>query len=211
MCLGVSPFNSYFTAERLLELVTWANRCFREFHVFLPDEPAAHTLEALGYPIERARHKARRQANYMRNKICRALSDAGVDDPLSRVLDSEALRGNEAYQSLHGTAEFLFHDDDQFRAACLEATNWVLDRKLPDGARPTPDQLLCAVRYFLAELPLFAGTTLIVDRPSSAFVYHQRVWFLERFYRGELTMRPEPGQGFLVVEEAEEAESLAVR
>lgn len=208
VCLGVSPFNSYFTADRLVALVSWAHRCFDEFHVFMPDEPAAHTLEALGYPTDRARHKARRQGNYVRNKIYRALSDVGVPDPESRVLDSAALRANEAYQDMHAAVKTLFHADNDFQAACLDATHWVLDRRLADGAVPTTAQLQCAVRYFLAEMPLFQATTRIVDRPNSAFVYHQRVGFLDRFYRHELALRPDNGQSFFVTPQDADAVRL---
>jgi cyclo(L-tyrosyl-L-tyrosyl) synthase len=55
-------------------------------HFFVPDAPAAYTLEALGYPPERAAHKAHRQGRYVRNKVLRALADAGVRTPERLVL-----------------------------------------------------------------------------------------------------------------------------
>lgn len=79
-CFGVSPFNSYFTTERVTELAKWGLSEFDAVHFFVPDAPAAYTLEALGYPPERAAHKARRQGQYVRNKIRRALADLGVSD-----------------------------------------------------------------------------------------------------------------------------------
>ncbi|GAA2819188.1 tRNA-dependent cyclodipeptide synthase [Crossiella cryophila] len=198
-CVGISPFNGYFTPERINELAAWAVRTFPSCHFFVPDGPSVHTLEALGYSPSKARSKARRQGCYVYNKIHKALSELGVPDPGALILDSAALEHNPDYQRLLAHGEQLYRVDEEFRAACLRASHWVLDRKLPDGQRPSPEQLAKAVRYFLAELPLFADTTGIVGRRASVFVYHQRVAFLERFYRRELSWKPAAGQGFLVV------------
>jgi cyclo(L-tyrosyl-L-tyrosyl) synthase len=97
-----------------------------------------------------------------------------------------------------------FNDDAEFHDACLEASNWVLDRRLPEGAELTDEQRRSAVRYLLAEIPLFAGSARIVGAETSMFVYHQRVSFLERFFNRELSWAPRPNQGFLVVTQQEE-------
>ncbi|MGH4016117.1 MAG: tRNA-dependent cyclodipeptide synthase [Pseudonocardiaceae bacterium] len=60
-CFGISPFNSYFTTGRLTDLARWGLREFTSVRFFVPDAPAAYTLEALGYSPDRAVHKARRQ------------------------------------------------------------------------------------------------------------------------------------------------------
>jgi hypothetical protein len=65
VCIGVSPFNSYFSAERLLGLASWGLNNFRTCHFFIPDEAAAYTLEALGYAPRRARQNAWRQGRYV--------------------------------------------------------------------------------------------------------------------------------------------------
>ncbi|MBH5336777.1 tRNA-dependent cyclodipeptide synthase [Streptomyces pactum] len=202
-CIGVSPFNSYFSTRRLTELAGWALSAFGSCHFFVPDAAAAYTLEALGDTPERARHKAGRQGRYVRNKVTTALRTLGVAEPADLILGMDRLSQNARYRELLDAAQLLFETDAAFRAACLDASLWVLDRKLPPGARPTPEQLGKAVRYFLAELPLFTDSAGIAGAGarSSMFVYHHRVRFLERFYRGELTWSPAPGQGFLVVRE----------
>ncbi len=198
-CFGISPFNSYFTTERLTDLARWGLREFASVRFFVPDAPAAYTLEALGYAPERAVHKARRQGQYLRNKIRRALSDLGARDPDQLVLGWSELEGNRRYRRLHAQAERLFELDPEFRAACLDASRWVLDKRLPPGSSPTPEQLHGAARYFLAELPLFADTAGIVGTASSVFCYHQCIPFLHRLYRGELAWKPAAGQGFAVL------------
>ncbi|ALG09679.1 hypothetical protein AOZ06_24710 [Kibdelosporangium phytohabitans] len=205
VCIGVSPFNSYFTVERVTALARWALRQFERFHFFVPDRAAVYTLEALGYEPARARRKAARQGQYVLNKIHRALEEVGVTEPGEHVLDGAALARNDRYQHLLRDAHDRFATDEEFGEHCLEATRWVLDRRLPDGQSPTDAQLRCAVLYFLAELPMFIDTPAIAGVDSSVFAYHQRVVFLERLYARELAWQPHPGQGFVVLCADEEA------
>ncbi|GAA4673645.1 tRNA-dependent cyclodipeptide synthase [Streptomyces youssoufiensis] len=204
VCIGVSPFNSYFNTERLTALAKWALTRFEQCHFFIPDTVAAYTLEALGYSPGRARHKASRQGQYAHNKVAAALRALDVPEPERLILGMARLAEHPRYRELVEEAGTLFERDAAFRAACLEATHWVLDRKLPPGDTPTDEQSLLAVRYFIAELPLFADSGGICGAGPSLFVYHQRVAFLEKFYAGELPWRPAPGQGFLVVREKDD-------
>ncbi|WP_228717256.1 tRNA-dependent cyclodipeptide synthase [Allosaccharopolyspora coralli] len=199
-CIGISPFNSYFSSARIAAIARWALSEFGVVHFFVPDVPAAHTLEALGYPPERARHKARRQGRYVYNKICRALADVGVVDPERLILNWSVLRGNGRYLQLLGQAHALFDEDPEFRETCITASTWVLDGRLPHGTEPTDQQLRVAVRYLLAELPLFIDTAGIVGHESSVFCYHQGPAFLERLYRQQLPWKAADNQGFLVVQ-----------
>ncbi|ALV33206.1 hypothetical protein AS200_15080 [Streptomyces sp. CdTB01] len=57
----------------------------------------------------------------------------------------------------------------------------------------------CAVRYFLAELPLFVDTPAIVGAEVSVFCYHRPPAVLRRLYGRELAWHPAPGQGFAVL------------
>lgn len=176
-------FNNYFSTERISHLARWAASTFRSFHVFVPDVPAAYTLEALGYSPRRAKHKARRQATYLRNKITRALETARLDQSATLILDWASLSGNAHYESPLDTAHGLFDNDEDFRAECLDASHWVLDKRLSADTQVTTEQLALAARYFLSELPLFTDTGGIVGTESSVFCYHQAVPFLRRLYR----------------------------
>ncbi|MBB5935861.1 tRNA-dependent cyclodipeptide synthase [Streptomyces zagrosensis] len=203
LCIGVSPFNSYFSTERLTALAKWALTRFEQCHFFIPDTVAAYTLEALGYTPARARHKAARQGQYVHNKVTTALRSLDVPEPQRLIFGMERLDDQPRYRELLAEATALFEQNSAFHAACIDATHWVLDRKLPPGAEPSEEQLRLAVRYFLAELPLFADSGGICGGGPSLFVYHTRVAFLEKFYSGELPWAPAPGQGFLVVTESE--------
>jgi len=47
-CFGISPFNSYFSEDRIRELARWGTREFKSIHFFVPDVPSVYTLEAQG-------------------------------------------------------------------------------------------------------------------------------------------------------------------
>ncbi|MFJ2833116.1 tRNA-dependent cyclodipeptide synthase [Streptomyces sp. NPDC087263] len=198
-CFGISPFNSYFSTGRIRELAAWGLARFERVDFFVPDAPSAFTFEALGYAPEKAAWKARRQGQYTRNKIAAALGSLGVADPGARVLGWAELESNAAFGRLHEQGLKRYVEDADFRDACRDATGWVLAGKLPAGQTPDEEQIERAVRYFLAELPLFLDTPSIVDSGMSVFCYHQPPAVLRRLYAGELNWRPAAGQGFAVV------------
>ncbi|MGW5433396.1 tRNA-dependent cyclodipeptide synthase [Streptomyces sp. NPDC004059] len=198
-CIGVSPFNSFFSVGRIRQLAEWAYGRFARVDFFIPDGPSAYTLQALGYPPQRAEWKARRQGQYTRNRISSALRDlaAGADD--SRILGWAELQVDAAFVRLHAEVRALYEQDEGFRTACRETSSWVLADRLPDGRRPDEHQVDWAVRYFLAELPLFVDTPAIVGTEASVFCYHWPPPLLYRLYQRELACHPAPGQGFVVI------------
>ncbi|WP_197972453.1 MULTISPECIES: tRNA-dependent cyclodipeptide synthase [Streptomyces] len=198
-CFGISPFNSYFSTARIRELAAWGLERFERVDFFVPDAPSAYTFEALGYAPEKAAWKARRQGQYTRNKIVTALDSLGQADAGQRVLGWAELESNAEFGQLHASGRRRYAQDADFRAACREATVWVLAGKLPAGQAPDEEQVEHAVRYFLAELPLFIDTPSIVGAGTSVFCYHQPPAVLRRLYGGELSWRPAAGQGFAVV------------
>lgn len=198
--IGISPFNSYFSEMRILELIGWASRNFAAFHLYVPDKPAALTLEALGYSPARAEKKARRQANYLENKIARALSTLGLGDELSTILlNSRVLTDHAEYSVLHAQYQKRFASDIEFREGCLESAAWVLE-KHPDRKGPlTPTAIETGARYFLAEVPLFLDTPRIVGVQRSVFCYHQCPAFLRKLLETQRGATASPNQGFIEV------------
>ncbi len=200
VCIGISPFNSYFSEVRIRSLIEWAAKTFSSFHVFVPDVPSAYTLEALGYAPEKAAHKARRQANCLHNKIYRCLAAVGLtgDKAKEKVLNWKALSENETYLKLWNESKTLYESDPVFRSNCLEASRWVMEKRVPDVDALSENALSLAVQYFLSEIPLFMDVAAIVNKESSVFSYHQTIPFLENLYRGNLPIRSSARQGFFV-------------
>lgn len=202
VCFGISPFNSYFSEARIEQLARWGKSEFHSMHFFVPDVPSVYTLEALGYTSERAAWKARRQAQYLYNKISKSLARIGYDSHSipSMILNWNQLQENPYFVHKHQEIIERFEEDRDFESACIEASAWVLEGRLPPGAEASENQLFQAVRYLLAEIPLFLDTAAIVGSTSSVFVYHQCVPFIERLVSGGFGCKRNPSQGFVVIE-----------
>lgn len=196
--IGVSPFNSYFSEARLEALFGWAERNFERFDVFVPDEAARFTLEAMGYPPSRARKKAHRRARYLGNKILRALDRAVAHPEAVRVWNHESLSTSDPYRRLLAETEARFESDAQFRAACMDCSRWVLEAQ--SDAPPSEETLLRAVDYFLAEMPFFMDSAAIAGAASSVFCYHQCPGSLRLFYTDRPAGLIADRRAFLVVD-----------
>ncbi len=201
--IGISPFNSYFSLGRIRDLARWGLAEFDRVHLFVPDLPAAFTLRAAGYGAKQAARKARRQANYVGNKIRSALGAAGLDQAEidETVLDWQRLEGLDAYQLRYASCRARFQSDMDFRAGCLDSARWVLERRSGREAL-TERALHLAAQYFLTEIPFFADTVGIVEQPASVFCYHQCPQFVRDLLDGRYGGILSPNQGFAVVRPA---------
>lgn len=201
MCLGISPFNSYFKRARIAELTRWAAEEFSEVQFHLPDTPSEYTLRAMGFPEDKARRRAHENGLKMRNRIRDAVNSTGLDGPYERILDWRFLSTNPAFLDLHKRTRYLFDTDPPFRALCLDTTREVLRHRLPDGIEPDQHQCEIAVEYFLADIPLLIDTPAIAGTPSSLYAYHRTIPFIEALHNRELPLHPHPTQGYLIVSE----------
>jgi len=198
--IGVSPFNSYFSEDRLAALFAWADSRFEAFHIFVPDEATRYTLEALGYGSAKARRKARRQANYLMNKIKRALDVAVPDFNPERILTNAVLAENDAYRGMLKTVERRFEHDEAFRNSCTNCTRWVLENQADENTVLDAAATKHAVRYFLEELPLFMDSASIVGAASSVFCYQKCPDTLKGFYTDRSGALVAENQGFIEVD-----------
>ncbi|MFB8001068.1 tRNA-dependent cyclodipeptide synthase [Nocardia sp. NPDC056000] len=199
LLLGISPFNSYFTRDRIAELTRWAAKEFRHIQFHLPDTPSIFTLLALGFPEDKARKRAHENGLKMRNRIRDAITLAGLPDADSRIVNWAYVDTDPAFLALHREVLALFDIDSTFREQCLETSRNVLRHRLPAGTEPEIEQCVIAARYFLAELPLFLDTPGIVGSESSLYAYHRRTPFLDALFRHDLPIRPSARQGYLTL------------
>lgn len=207
VCFGISPFNSYFSEDRIRKLAEWGKQEFKTMHFFVPDVPSAYTLEALGYDVEKSAWKARRQSQYLFNKIKKALSNIGFSQIHSEemILNWDRLSNNGHYSNIYNEVKALFERDVHFQSACIEASRWVLEKRVPDSDTLSPETLRSAVRYLLTEIPLFLDTAGIVKQPGSVFCYHQCISFIENLLKGYFNIRKSVHQGFVVIEDINQA------
>lgn len=201
-CFGISPFNSYFSEDRIRTLALWGTQHFESMHFFVPDIPSAFTLQALGYDSEKASWKARRQCQYLINKIEKALCSIGFSpsEAKSMLLTWQKLSATKRYNEIFENVQALFTSDSEFKLQCLEASRWVLERRVADTSVLSKEALTLAAQYLLTEIPLFIDTSSIMNVSSSVFCYHQRVAFIEDIYRKAFPVYATENQGFLIVQ-----------
>ncbi len=199
--IGVSPFNSYFSESRIRHLAKWGFATFTSIHIFVPDEPSSYALEALGYSPTKAARKARRQANYLHNKIRRALDGLveSHDDIDDIIMNWGRLNNIPAYRHKLAECTERFHIDAQFRDGCLQCSRWVLARQTGNDGTFSDAALRIAANYLLAELPLFVDSVGILGQKASVFCYHQCDPFLQQLYEGRFELTVSRDQGFALL------------
>jgi cyclo(L-tyrosyl-L-tyrosyl) synthase len=190
--IGISPFNSYFSEDRIRDLIDFCAQGGRPVALFIPDDVTRFTLQARGYPPDEAVRKTRRQIQYLRNKIQRALGERAVP-----LMGCAELAANPQYTRRHEALIARFEADEAFRRSCLDTTRWVLSAREDEVV--SPEAALLGVRYLLAELPLFFHAPEILQRPEVVFVYHQCPQLIARIYQAPEPGQVSPGQGFAVV------------
>lgn len=194
--IGISPFNSYFSEERIAYLYRWAIAHFETVRFYLPDGPTVYTLRAIGYDEAKARKKARRQCNYLHNKIRRVL---GNQDLESTIVNSSWLANSQTYQERLEFCQSLFDTDEQFKEGCLNSSRWVLSHYVDKETKLDPDALAIAVKYFLSELPLFIWSADILNTGSASFCYHNCPGFLRQLFADRAFDLVDERHGFAVI------------
>lgn len=199
--IGASPFNKYYSENRITELLLWANNHFDFARVFVPDTPTVWTLEAGGYFLDEALHKTRRQVRYLNNKIDRAREAA--DNAINRVdlLPWSLMAKYGNYANLEKRCRTAFATDSEFQRECLAATDEVLENRRRDGYQLSDLDRLHAVNYLMAELPLILFGPELFGVQTSTFIYHRSLQLLEKLFAGEFSIKPMHGQHFVIAHE----------
>ncbi|MDR1243890.1 MAG: tRNA-dependent cyclodipeptide synthase [Endomicrobium sp.] len=170
---GISPFNSYYSEDNLKKLFSWALNNFKKISVCIPDGASTYTLQAIGYPKDKADRKTKRHDNNLRNKTINALvaNNLSEDEAKSKmVFFTDLAQNNKKYLEFCKLYEQMYENDKNFREGCLLTSKHVLSAK-GNSACVDERALNFAVKYFLAELPLYLNTPDILNVSSSLFVY----------------------------------------
>lgn len=205
--IGVSPGNSYFSAQRVIDLARWGVANFREVDLVYTDLHVAEMYEALGYPADDARRKAVKNLRGVRAKVTGAVETVG---PLGGRLRSHAMSdfvGNPAYRAIHTHLSELLERDADFRNTCDALVDAFLSSKVLDGRAGTPEQREVCLRYVCAEAPLFLDTPAILGVPSSLNCYHQLLPMAELLYSRGSGLRASRNQGHAIVKPARPTEA----
>ena len=201
--IGVSPGNSYFSAQRIIDLARWGVENFREVDLVYTDLYVAEMYEALGYRADDAKRKAVKNLRGVRAKVNGAVETVGPMGGRLRAHAVSEFRENSAYRKIHGHIRTLLDTDPEFRETCGELVSSFLSSKVLDGKESTERQREVCLEYICAEAPLFLDSPAILEVPSSLNCYHQLLPMAELLYSRGSGLRASRNQGHAIVTPAE--------
>lgn len=181
--LGISPFNSRFSVDYIQILYQCSIKHFKNICFYIPDEPAVYSFLALSYENNIAKKRVKRQCNYLKNKIFRALGELGLsrNDVSEKILTHSFLKLNKDYTTMKDIVYSLYLNNHSFRSGCLETTMQSFNSQ-KQYVNPPIDFAQIAVNYFLLELPVFINGSKILNVDSCNFCYHSCPNLLEKMF-----------------------------
>ncbi len=217
--IGVSPGNSYFSHERVMDLARWGLAHFDRVDLVYTDLHVAEMYEASGYAPDDARRKAVKNIRGVRAKVTaavEALAGDGRPDGRDRPGRQDGqgrqdrqgrqdarLRGHAmsdfvhhpAYRAIHADIRERLATDADFRGACDALVAGFLATK---GEVTEARKQVC-LDYVCAEIPLFVDTPAVLGVPSSLNCYHQLLPMAELLYSRGSGLRASRNQGHAIL------------
>ncbi|WP_369376201.1 tRNA-dependent cyclodipeptide synthase [Streptomyces sp. cg36] len=196
--IGVSPGNSYFSADRIAGLVRWAATRFDRVDLVYADLHVDRMFATLGYDDAHARRRAAKELKAVRRRIVRGVEEAARPDLQVGVHALSEFAGNQVYDLLHRRVRHFLATDGEFRTGCEDMAGAFLAGK-SGGARPGEAQTAACLDYIAAELPFFLDTPGILGVPSSVSCYHSLIPLTELLYARGGGLRASRNQAYAVV------------
>ncbi|MEU3775783.1 tRNA-dependent cyclodipeptide synthase [Streptomyces sp. NPDC032472] len=201
--IGISPGNSYFSAQRVQDLALWGLENFDQVDLIYTDLYVAEMYEALGYTEDDARRKAVKNLRGVRAKVTAAVAETDPTGERLRGRPMSALRDIPAYRRIHTDLTARLDTDPAFRETCNALVDIFLSSKVLDGKTPTERQRQVCIDYVSAEAPLFLDTPAIMGVPSSLNCYHAALPMADLLYSRGAGLRASRNQGHAIVTPAE--------
>ncbi|MER8043162.1 tRNA-dependent cyclodipeptide synthase [Streptomyces sp. NPDC094032] len=193
--IGVSPGNSYFTAQRLRELARWGLAHFETVDFVYTDLHVADMYEALGYGADEARRKAVKNLRGVRAKVHAAVGEGDPAGVRMRARGMSEFAALPEYRALHRETLAALDGDPVVRRTCDALAGIFMAGKLAPGQEVSERQREVCREYICAEVPLFLDTPAILGVPSSLNVYHQALPLADLLYARGSGLRASRNQG----------------
>lgn len=198
--VGISPFNSRFSASYVNSTLEWAHLNFRKVDILLPDEKhAAMLFSGLTESPNKVNRKVRKELNRHHRSIERSLQDLGDVASTTTVIKFCDFFEAPDYKKIYNSILDTFDNSEKFRNACFDMSSQAIsgkqaDRKW-DGANVDKKTIEAATPYIFVELPFYLDTPALIGERSSVFAYH-RVWPIgKKIWEGAFPLRISTNQG----------------
>ncbi len=198
--IGVSTGNSYFSTERLTELVCWAQHHFRAVDVICADTHIDTMLIAEGCDPEEAARRARRRVVNVRRRIRHALRCSSHEHGATSAHMLSEFQQSSAYRHVRAQVEDALHNHPPFARACRNMVRSFLPEDTEEeGDREPGPRMRAGLAYVANELPFVIDTPRILGVPSSLSCYHVLPPAVEELFQRPGGLTPAARQGFAVV------------
>lgn len=195
LLVGISLYNSYFTQEKLNELIRWTSVYKKRTLAIVTDLPVMHNLIAMGKTEAYAKRKVRRHGRNMELRCERAISLSGSS--LTQIHLWDKFVGHQVYQRGLEKMNHLYVRDAHFAICARDMTQQVLNNKL--GVYANDDEVEIAVSFLLEELAFLCWSDNLLGEDSVTYIYHQEMVILSKLIRGEFDIEISSNVHHLVV------------
>lgn len=203
--IAVSPFNSYFSSDKIFEICEWVNNYYKDFAIFFPDKISKYNLDAMGFDESKIHQKVNKQDNHTQNRINNALNrfyEKYPDKNKIEIHTISSLKENNLYQDLYSNYLSMFYNNKDFRTSCQGMVQSYLENNFKNKNIDISDfqkntAVYTASQYLLFELPVMINMADIIKVKSCDYVYHDVSLFLKQLSADETIMPI--NQGFLVL------------
>ncbi|TDB52790.1 tRNA-dependent cyclodipeptide synthase [Photorhabdus khanii subsp. guanajuatensis] len=178
--VGISPFNSRFSKDYVVDLVQWSSHHFRQVDILLPCErEASRLLVASGTESAKAIKKTQREIKRHLRNLDSVISIATLKNNQIRVIQFSDFALNHDYQSLKTQIENAFNESELFKKTCLDMSFQAVKGRLK-GTGQCFDKIdlqlvYKALPYIFAEIPFYLDTPRLLGVKHSTLLYH-RPW-----------------------------------
>jgi len=182
--IWMSAGNSYFDEETIGKLLRFADKKFQRVIMLSPDKPAEHTFRALGYPDNKARRKAKLNANLLMNRAKRELKKLKNHDKFSFVDWEDDIVDNSEYKKKYAEVDKLYKKNIEFRTDVRNITKEVIGDKFNEikNMKNATDE---AVLYLIEELSFVLASPFIYGAEGASYLYHQHWRIYENLIDGK--------------------------
>lgn len=195
--IWMSAGNSYFDEKTIGKLLKFADKNFQRIIVLSPDKPAEHTFKALGYPDNKARRKAKLNANLLMNRAKRELQKIKDKDKFSFVDWEKEVVNNPEYKRRYNEIMPLYKNNISFRKDARETTKKVMEDKFNEEIK-METAIDEAVFYLIEELSFVLSCPSIYNVENISYLYHQNWEIYENFIKGKYDGRKRDNFSFVL-------------
>lgn len=201
--IGVSTFNSYYSAAATEKTISIALQKFAEVDVISPGMEYCIVLEAGGVPQVKAEKIVRKNFRRLRRRLLAAFENAtgSADYAEEHFYTFSDLEGNPTYDALGARVTEALEHDDLFLEYCVKTARGTYVRLHND--EPTRAQLIASAPYFVAEAAVMTDSPRIFGHDSSVLCYHRAIEFADMLFQRRLSWEPAERQGYAVLNVSE--------